>query len=123
MLFAATLSDGALLFQAQFRERVSHLPRPRRRQFAPFLGKVLPFWVDGFNQSNFSFSGPALNLLLAAYGRQHVTELLVINQTRNVITSGKTGCFFRTMLRHASADAVGHSNVKRAGFAYQDVGV
>src|SRR5258708_33663986 len=83
MPFAAMLSDGALLFQAQFCERVSHLPRPRRRQFAPILGKVFPFRVDGFNQSDLSFSGPAFNLLLPVYGRQNITELLVINQTRS----------------------------------------
>ena len=77
--------------------------------------EVVPIAVRGFDEGDFFFAPPTLDLLLARNGRTHVRRVLVIHEAINLVALRETGQEFLRVFVKAAIEVVGDADLQRAG--------
>jgi len=88
---------------------------------SPFLCQILPAWVECFNQSNLLLPPPTFQLLLAIDGFSNIIEALELNEAIATVLAGKSFRLATLVVQDSPVEIVGHSNVKGARAAADDV--
>jgi hypothetical protein len=88
---------------------------------SPFLCQVLPAWVECFNQSDLLLPPPTFQLPLAIDGFSNIIKALELNETIATVLAGKPLKLTALVVQNSPVEIVGHSNVKGARAAADDV--
>ena len=94
---------------------------PKPHFAAPILGQVLPARIHLFNQSQFLFSSPALQLLLATNRRLHLIINLVIDQAMNFVLFGESLNGIHFVLVNSTIKVARDAYIERAAAAGENV--
>src|SRR5271166_3062571 len=91
--------------------------------FVPVGREVFPRWVVSFDERDFLFPPPTLELLLATDGRIHPVKTLEVNQPMNSVLAGESAEFSTAVFSHARAQAAGDSDVQNPRSAGENLNV
>ena len=91
--------------------------------FIPLFGQVLPCWIERLDQIDLLAAAPALDLLLSRNCVTNLAKLLIVDQSRDVVSFGKAVDKLMFVLINAPLQVAGHASVERACSTGHDIDV
>ena len=88
---------------------------------SPFLCQIPPARVEGFNQSNLLLPPPTFQLLLAIDGSSNIIKALEVDEAIAAVLASEPLKLAALVFQNSPVEIVGHSNVKSARAAADDV--